>query len=225
MNCVHLWNLKSVDNTPSFLGVPTKSWLKFYMVTEHRLSIPIWTLSVSKLSWKNYMMVWVVPFMQVICDVLQEAKNLSLSYIWGIWVRWPDLYGIFNGSVGVESIVVFQGGLKGPKRELLVENLCFQSIGGAMDVLKVISKYNLLALSLSDLARLSCSPFWSMSLFEVDHHLSSIVSLGWKLSNAMSDLFFLSSSSFFLFLRSLRRSGARGFLPPPPSPWSSSYNQ
>ena len=38
---VHLWTLKSIDNVSYFLRGPTKYCLKYEMVTEHQLSIPI----------------------------------------------------------------------------------------------------------------------------------------------------------------------------------------
>ena len=53
----------------------------------------------------------------------------------------------------------------------------------------MLSKYYLLALSLSGLTYISCYRFWLMSLAEVDHPLSFGVSLGWNLRNSMG--FFL----------------------------------
>ena len=52
--------------------------------------------------------------------------------------------------------MVLQVGCKVPSGELLVKHLVLQSLVGEMDVTKVISKYILMVLSLSDLARLSC---------------------------------------------------------------------
>ena len=54
-----------------------------------------------------------------------------------------------------------------------------------MDVTKVLSKNNLLALSISDLTCISCRCFWRMSLEEVDHPLRFVLSLGCNLRNSM----------------------------------------
>ena len=74
--------------------------------------------------------------------------------------------------------MVFQGGCQVQAREILVGNLGSHSLGGSMDFPKVLSNYMLLALSLSDLERLSFCRFWCMSLVEVDHDLRFGVSLG-----------------------------------------------
>ena len=74
--------------------------------------------------------------------------------------------------------MVCQGGCKVQAREILVGCLGSQSLGRAMDVTNFFSKYMLLALSISDLAHISCCRFWCMSLEEVDHPLRLGVSLG-----------------------------------------------
>ena len=74
--------------------------------------------------------------------------------------------------------MVSQGGSQGLARGLKFERLCLQSLGGALYVPKVFSNYNLLGLSLYDLARLSFCCFWPMSLAEVDQPLRFEVSIG-----------------------------------------------
>ena len=54
-----------------------------------------------------------------------------------------------------------------------------------MDIPNMISEYNLLVLSISDLICLSFRLYWGMSLAEVDHPLRFGVSLGWNLRNFM----------------------------------------
>ena len=113
-------------------------------------------------------------------DVLQVTgvQNPELLYMQDKCDIWSDSHDIFTGSEGVESIVVFQGVFQGLGRDLLFNHLCLQSLVGEMDVPKVLSKYNLLALILSDLERLSCCNFWRIYLVEVDYPLIFGVSLG-----------------------------------------------
>ena len=78
INCVHLWNLKYVDNASYFLRDPQNSCLECDMVTEHQLSTPMEAESVSKLYLRGWLLVWVVQVMQVMCDEFQENKHTSL---------------------------------------------------------------------------------------------------------------------------------------------------
>ena len=81
--------------------------------------------------------------------------------------------------------MVFRVGFQGPLGVLLVEHLCFRSLGGAMDVPNVISKYNIMTLSLYYLTCLYFYRLWCMSLAEVYGFLSFGVYRGWKLRNYM----------------------------------------
>ena len=146
--------------------------------------------SVPKLSWKVWLLVWLVPVMQVMYNEYQEAKHLSLSWIGGKWTRRPKSHGICTESGGFKSIVIFQGGCQVQAGKLLVECLCFQSLGGAMDVPKVLSKYNLVVLIFYDLTCLSCRLLCCMSVSEVDQPLRFGVSLGWNLRKYIG-LFFI----------------------------------
>ena len=81
--------------------------------------------------------------------------------------------------------MVFQGFFQVKSGVILVEHLFLQSLDDAMDVINIISEYNLLTLSLYDLICISFCCFWRISLAELDHPLSFGVSLSWKLINSV----------------------------------------
>ena len=68
--------------------------------------MPMENSSVSNLAWQDWLLVWVITVIKVMCDESQEAKQMELSYMQGKCIHWPESHGICTNSGGGEYILV-----------------------------------------------------------------------------------------------------------------------